>query len=191
MHEFSSVAKGNVSDADLTRAKLVAVRGLSTCQPPSLLYSPGTSSRLATSWLLSNPPPYLMTLQLRWDQPGTSLSRDDIQKYVCSISDPYQVSLKGEYTPLTSTNQQVDSITKDDVVQVRLVSCYIPPSLYLLCVPFSLLYSLPRMYLRLVQPLLPTATCHPHLVCSSCWRACLSDELWTLVHFMLTPAHPP
>ena len=39
-----------------------------------------------------------------------------------------QVSLKGTYSPLTETNQQVDSITKDDIVQVRLVAIAVPSS---------------------------------------------------------------
>jgi ubiquinol-cytochrome c reductase core subunit 2 len=72
MQEFSSVAKGNVSDADLARAK----------------------NQLKARYLMAT-------------EQATSLS-DDIAA---------QVSQKRDYSPLTTTNQKVDSITKDDVIQ--------------------------------------------------------------------------
>jgi ubiquinol-cytochrome c reductase core subunit 2 len=72
MQNFNSVAKGDISDADLTRAK----------------------NQLKAS--------YLMPVEQ-----SPSLS-DDIAA---------QVSLNGEYTPLTATNQKVDAITNDELIQ--------------------------------------------------------------------------
>ncbi|CAI8054279.1 Cytochrome b-c1 complex subunit 2, mitochondrial, partial [Geodia barretti] len=72
MQEFSSVAKGDVSDADLTRAK----------------------NQLKARYLMGV-------------EQSTSLS-DSIAA---------QLTQNGDYTPLTTTNQKVDAITKDAIVQ--------------------------------------------------------------------------
>jgi ubiquinol-cytochrome c reductase core subunit 2 len=72
MQEFSSVAKGDVSDADLTRAK----------------------NQLKARYLMGV-------------EQSTSLS-DSIAA---------QLTQTGDYTPLTTTNQKVDAITKDAIVQ--------------------------------------------------------------------------
>jgi predicted Zn-dependent peptidase len=72
MQEFSSVARGEVSDADLTRAK----------------------NQLKARYLMGV-------------EQSTSLSD-------CIAA---QLAKSGDYIPLTTTNQKVDAITKDAVVQ--------------------------------------------------------------------------
>ena len=143
MQEFNAVAKGNVSDADLARAKLASYLLL----PPS---SHAHSWHIHFYLHLRNQlkASYLMSVET-----GPSLSQDIATQVVhvlviqclqlsCSIhytreedhahtmssplpyslpsSLPSQASLKGSYSPMTATVQQVDSITKEDVVQVSM-----------------------------------------------------------------------